>query len=79
MDNLPTLEVGTIVIRVNDEKDWTYETYKDTETPLIPYIPQTMHLYEDRTSHPHFIKRPREKIAANQSQVDMDFMTNKSA
>jgi len=32
------LEVGTVVIRVNDANDWTYETYKDTLTPVIPFL-----------------------------------------
>jgi beta-lactamase superfamily II metal-dependent hydrolase len=47
IETLPTVEIGTVVIRANSADDWTYETYGDTETPDIPYIPQTMHLYED--------------------------------
>ncbi len=38
IEAVPSLEVGTVVIRVNDANDWTYETYKDTLTPVIPFL-----------------------------------------
>lgn len=36
--NLPTVEVGTIVVHVNSASDWSYETYKDSSIPLIPFL-----------------------------------------
>jgi len=36
IETLPTVEVGTVVIRVNSGEDWTYEVYGDTEIPHIP-------------------------------------------
>jgi beta-lactamase superfamily II metal-dependent hydrolase len=35
IEDLPTLEVGTVVLRVNSKEDWTYETYPG----LINHIP----------------------------------------
>jgi len=40
VENLPAIEVGTTVIRVNSVDDWNYETYKNSETPLIPFLPK---------------------------------------
>ena len=34
---LPNLEVGTVVIRVNNKNDWTYETINENEQ-IIPFI-----------------------------------------
>jgi len=31
IDNLPTLEVGTVVFRINGPNDWTYDTYLDNK------------------------------------------------
>lgn len=42
VENLPMLEVGTAVIRVNSADDWSYETYKDSSVPFIPYLPQNL-------------------------------------
>ena len=40
IEDLPSVEAGTVVIRVNSGSDWSYETYKGRgkETPLIPYL-----------------------------------------
>jgi beta-lactamase superfamily II metal-dependent hydrolase len=38
MEVLPSIEVGTVVIRVNGKDDWTYETYRDTKNAIIPFL-----------------------------------------
>ena len=38
IEDLPNLEVGTVVIRVNGKNDWTYETYGDTKNVIVPWI-----------------------------------------
>ncbi|MBN2088317.1 MBL fold metallo-hydrolase, partial [candidate division KSB1 bacterium] len=38
IEDLPNLEVGTVVIRVNGKNDWTYETYGDTKNVIVPLI-----------------------------------------
>jgi len=38
IEDLPNLEVGTVVIRVNGKNDWTYETYGDTKNLIVPLI-----------------------------------------
>ena len=38
IEDLPNLEVGTVVIRVNGKNDWTYETYGDTKNVIIPFL-----------------------------------------
>jgi competence protein ComEC len=38
VETLPALEVGTIVIRVNNAEDWWYETYIDQDMLIIPGI-----------------------------------------
>jgi beta-lactamase superfamily II metal-dependent hydrolase len=38
MEMLPSLEVGTVVIRVNGKDDWSFETYADTKNAVIPYL-----------------------------------------
>lgn len=36
IEDLPNLEVGTVVIRVNGKNDWTYETYGGTKNVIVP-------------------------------------------
>jgi beta-lactamase superfamily II metal-dependent hydrolase len=36
VETLPALEVGTIVLRINSGEDWTYETYREQDTVVIP-------------------------------------------
>ena len=36
IETLPALEVGTIVLRINSGGDWTYETYREQDTVVIP-------------------------------------------
>jgi beta-lactamase superfamily II metal-dependent hydrolase len=36
VETLPALEVGTVVIRVNSNRDWWYETYKKQDSLIIP-------------------------------------------
>jgi len=38
IEALPCLEVGTVVIRVNSEDDWTYETTSDQQYIAIPFL-----------------------------------------
>jgi len=38
IEDLPNLEVGTVVIRVNGKNDWTHETYKDTKNVIVPLL-----------------------------------------
>ncbi|MBN2090142.1 hypothetical protein JW964_11025, partial [candidate division KSB1 bacterium] len=38
IEDLPNLEVGTVVIRVNGKNDWNYETYWDTKNVIIPFL-----------------------------------------
>ena len=35
---LPALEVGSVVVRVDGQNQWTYESYKDTQRAVIPYL-----------------------------------------
>ena len=35
VETLPALEVGTIVLRINGGKDWSYETYRDQNDAII--------------------------------------------
>lgn len=35
VETLPALEVGTIVLRVNSGKDWSYETYRDAAVRVL--------------------------------------------
>ena len=37
LENLPTLEVGTVVFRINGQHDWTYETYMDNKYLVNTY------------------------------------------
>ncbi len=37
IEDLPNLEVGTVVIRANGKNDWTCETYWDTNNVIIPF------------------------------------------
>ena len=37
-EDLPNLEVGTVVIRVNGKNDWTYETYQHTKEVIVPLL-----------------------------------------
>lgn len=36
IETLPALEVGTIVLRINDAGDWEYETYRKQDVLVIP-------------------------------------------
>jgi beta-lactamase superfamily II metal-dependent hydrolase len=38
LEDLLTLETGTVVIRVNGQDDWTYETYYDPGEKRIPFL-----------------------------------------
>ncbi len=38
IEDLPNLEVGTVVIRVNGRNDWSYETYVDTKNVVVPLL-----------------------------------------
>ncbi len=38
VETLPALEVGTIVLRINSGEDWTYETYREQDSVIIPGI-----------------------------------------
>lgn len=38
VETLPTLEVGTVVVRVNGKTDWTYETYGNGREAVIPRL-----------------------------------------
>ena len=38
IEGLAALEVGTIVIRVNDKNNFEFETYSDYKNCIIPYI-----------------------------------------
>ncbi|MCI0496086.1 MBL fold metallo-hydrolase, partial [candidate division KSB1 bacterium] len=38
IEDLPNLEVGTVVIRVNGKYDWSYETYRDTKSVVVPFL-----------------------------------------
>ena len=37
IENLPTFEVGTVLFRINDQHDWTYDTYMDNECIVNVY------------------------------------------
>jgi beta-lactamase superfamily II metal-dependent hydrolase len=79
IEGLPTLEVGTVVIRASSADDWTYETYGDTETPVIPYLPQNMHLYENQDSPPEFLTQPPESIFTHLTGASIELLTDKTA
>ena len=79
IETLPTIEVGTVVIRANNANDWTYESYDNTETPVIPYTPYNMHLFEDQTEPPRYTVRPEKYILTDSSEVSIGFFTNKTA
>ena len=32
------METGTIVLRVNHDSNWTYETYRDWNKLIIPFL-----------------------------------------
>ena len=38
IEDLPNLEVGTVVIRVNGKDDWIYETYRDSKSVIVPML-----------------------------------------
>ncbi len=79
IDGLPTLEVGTVVIRANSGEEWSYETYGDTAVPFLPYLPQNMPLFEDRTNPPSFFSFPDSMYSTFQKSIHVTFITNKTA
>ena len=38
MEAIPALEAGAAVIRVNDKGEWTYETYKEQDKVVVPFL-----------------------------------------
>jgi len=38
IEDVPALEVGTVVVRVDDGDHWTYETYFDTGSAVVPFL-----------------------------------------
>jgi beta-lactamase superfamily II metal-dependent hydrolase len=38
VETLPAIEVGTVVLRINNGEEWSYETYRDQDAAVIPGI-----------------------------------------
>ncbi|MCK4640822.1 MAG: MBL fold metallo-hydrolase [Candidatus Marinimicrobia bacterium] len=62
IETLPAIEVGTCVIRVNSGNDWDYETYKDSEIPFIPFLPQNRGMLKQQLNSRMLLKNLPERI-----------------
>lgn len=71
VENLPMLEVGTAVIRVNSGDDWSYETYKDCSVPFIPFLPTNKNLAEKQLQSPEALEALQQRIE-NYRQIIKD-------
>ena len=71
VENLPMIEVGTAVIRVNSSDDWSYETYKDCNVPFIPFLPQNKNLAEKQMQGPEALEALQNRIE-NYRQIISD-------
>ncbi len=63
VENLPAIEVGTTVIRVDSGEDWSYETYKDNKVPFVPFLPQNSDLLNAKINSQKLMENLPERIS----------------
>jgi beta-lactamase superfamily II metal-dependent hydrolase len=79
IEAVPAIEVGTVVIRVDDGENWSYETYGDTLVPRIPFLLSNNHTYEDAHSAPAFTHEPDSLITSYIGSALLEYRTDKTA
>jgi len=79
IEAVPALEVGTVVIRVDDDENWSYESYGDTLVPRIPCLLSNNHDYEDAHSAPAFTHSPDSLITSYTGSALLEYRSDKTA